>query len=51
VIFDLETRQKLLDRLEEALASTKDPWKEIVENKGMQEKFFTSLQVKVPVNR
>ncbi|MGG3955192.1 nitrite reductase large subunit NirB [Bhargavaea massiliensis] len=51
VIFDQETRRQLLDRLEEALAATKDPWKEIVENKEMQEKLFTSLQVKVPVNR
>lgn len=51
VIFAPETRQQLLLRLEKALAATKDPWKEIVENKELQETLFTNLQVKVPVNR
>ena len=51
VIFDLETRRQLLERLEKALAATKDPWKEIVENKEIQETLFCDVQIKVPVHR
>lgn len=48
VIFDVDNRKQLLVRLEEALVAAKDPWKEIVENKEIQEKLFRDL--KVPVN-
>ncbi|GGJ58184.1 nitrite reductase (NADH) large subunit [Anoxybacillus voinovskiensis] len=51
VIFAPEMRKQLLERLEQALRATTDPWKEIVETKELQETLFTNLQAKVPVNR
>jgi nitrite reductase (NADH) large subunit len=49
VIFDKENRKKLIDRIEETLAATKDPWKDIIEDKEKQEKLFKDLSINIPV--
>ncbi|MGG1479862.1 nitrite reductase large subunit NirB [Bacillus smithii] len=49
-IFDVDFRKQLLQRLEETLAATTDPWKEIVENKGIQSQLFGNITTKIPAN-
>lgn len=50
VIFDPDNRKQLIDRIEETLAATKDPWEEIVKDEEKQQKLFGDLLAKVPVN-
>lgn len=45
VLFDEEGRSQLVGRIEEALSYTKEPWKEIINNKETKEKLFESLSV------
>ncbi|MGG1573918.1 nitrite reductase large subunit NirB [Fictibacillus sp. NRS-1165] len=45
VLFDEESRSQLVERIEEALVYTQDPWKEIIESKETREKLFESLKV------
>lgn len=47
VLADKETRMALNERIEEALSTLKDPWKEAIENEGLKKALYES--VKVPV--
>lgn len=49
VLFDVETRRALLERLHKALSATKDPWREIVENERLQQMLFRDIGDKEPV--
>ncbi len=48
MLFDQKSRQQLVERMDESLTHTKDPWKEIVENENKQEKLFQNLSSAVP---
>ncbi len=43
VIFEEENRKRLIERMDEALMNTRDPWREITENQEKQEKLFQNL--------
>lgn len=43
VLNDLETRKELYDRMEEALSTYKDPWKEILEDNKVNKDLFGTL--------
>ncbi|MBU9719874.1 MULTISPECIES: nitrite reductase large subunit NirB [Bacillaceae] len=49
-IADPETRKQLVERLEVTLTRYTEPWKEALENKEIQEKFYKNRQIKVEVN-
>lgn len=49
VLFDVETRRALLERLHKALSATTDPWRDIVENERVQQLLFRDIGDKEPV--
>ncbi|MBU9711351.1 nitrite reductase large subunit NirB [Evansella tamaricis] len=49
-IADSETKKQLIERLEVTLTRYTEPWKEALENKEIQEKFYKKRQIQVEVN-
>jgi nitrite reductase (NADH) large subunit len=45
-----ETRQELIDRLEQALCVLKDPWVEAIHNQKIQQELYESVNVPVELN-
>ncbi|UJF33821.1 nitrite reductase large subunit NirB [Paenibacillus hexagrammi] len=46
IVDNLERRKELVERIEQALQGLHDPWKEVVEQEGLQHQLYETLQVK-----